>query len=85
MVITPGFHPGNPGSIPLVGEFLFFFFCTYFQSSAQPPDILTFNTVWVGQFRMYEFFWLKLHCFLFQFALDNQAMIGTILKYGFYN
>ena len=47
MVITPGFHPGNLGSIPLVGEFLFSFFYTYFQSSAQPPDILTFNTVWV--------------------------------------
>ena len=46
MVRTPGFHPGNPGSIPLVGEFLFFFLYTYFQSSAQPPDILTFNTVW---------------------------------------
>jgi hypothetical protein len=37
MVMTPGFHPGDLGSIPLAGDkyFLNLNFHTYFQSSAQ--------------------------------------------------
>ena len=57
-----------------------------------PPLIKSFgrlfswNRLWdlgkfgpVGQFRMFEFFWLRLHLVLFQFAFDNQTMLGTIL------
>ena len=35
MVMTPDFHPGDLGSIPLEGDKSFFHFYTYFQSSAQ--------------------------------------------------
>ena len=35
MVMTLGFHPGDPGSIPLVGDFFLIFIHMYFQSSAQ--------------------------------------------------